>query len=189
MSPAGAAPAEPGALSFRQAEQADAAAIVSLVNSAYRGEASRAGWTTEADFLDGQRTDLEQVSSLLAAPNSLFLLCYANDGAGGALIASAHLEHGAEGVHFGMFAVKPGLQNRGIGKRFLQTAETLAGSRWGAQKMLMTVITRRLSLIAFYERRGYRRTGRIQRFPRSHKFGIPRVPGLQLEVLEKTLGK
>lgn len=188
MPPPGPAWAEPGALSFRRAEPADAAAIVSLVNSAYRGESSRAGWTTEADFLDGQRTDLDEVSSLLAAENSLFLLCYVSSEAGSTLIASAHLENSAEGVHFGMFAVKPGLQNGGVGKRFLEAAETLASRTWGAPKMLMAVITLRLALIEFYERRGYRRTGRIKRFPQSHKFGIPKVTGLQLEVLEKMLG-
>src|SRR4051794_13241714 len=46
-----------GAVMFREAGPADLGAIVALVESAYRGESSRAGWTTEADLLDGQRTD------------------------------------------------------------------------------------------------------------------------------------
>ena len=184
MPPTEPTPTAPGTLSFREAERADATAIVSLVNSAYRGESSQAGWTTEAEFLDGQRTDLEEVSSLLTADNSLILLCYTDS----ELIASAHLQNSSEGVYFGMFAVKPGLQNSGVGKHFMEAAETLARRIWDAQKMLMTVITLRQSLIEFYERRGYRRTGRIKPFPQSHKFGIPKVAGLQLEVLEKMLG-
>ena len=47
---------ESGALTFRIAAEDDIPALVSLVESAYRGDASRAGWTTEADLLEGQRT-------------------------------------------------------------------------------------------------------------------------------------
>ena len=46
-------------LHFRSATLDDVDAIVALVTSAYRGDASRAGWTTEADFLDGNRIDAE----------------------------------------------------------------------------------------------------------------------------------
>lgn len=183
MRPTGPTPAEPGTLSFRYAEPRDIQAIVSLVNSAYRGASSRVGWTTEADLLDGQRTDTEEIAALMSAENSFFLLCHAD----GELIASAHLENRDDGAHFGMFAVKPGLQNSGIGKRFLETAEIIAKRDWGARKMLMTVITLREPLIAFYARRGYRRTGQLREFPKSEKFGIPKVSGLQLEVLEKVL--
>lgn len=170
-------------LTFRQATAEDGPGIVSLVNSAYRGESSRAGWTTEADFLGGQRTDMDEVSNILADPNAIFLLCFNGD----KLIASAHLERAGNAAHFGMFAVTPGLQNSGIGKRFMEEAEALAAKQWHCDKMQMAVITLRQPLIEFYERRGYRRTGQFKEFPRSEKFGIPKVSGLQLEVLEKTL--
>jgi GNAT superfamily N-acetyltransferase len=86
-----------------------------------------------------------------------------------------------------MFAVRPDLQNAGLGKRFMAEAEALARDEWQASSMLIDVITLRAPLIAFYERRGYRRTGRTHAFPASEKFGIPKVDGLQLETLEKTL--
>jgi ribosomal protein S18 acetylase RimI-like enzyme len=170
-------------LDFRIAQPVDVSSIVSLVNSAYRGDSSRAGWTTEADLLDGQRTDSEEINGILADPNSVIFLGELN----GELIASAHLQRTGDQAHFGMFAVKPGLQNGGIGKRFMQAAETYVHSTWQCSSLAMSVITLRQSLIAFYERRGFRRTGEFKPFPQSEKFGIPKVRGLQLEVLEKPL--
>jgi len=170
-------------LVFRTAEPADAADIVTLVNSAYRGESSRAGWTTEADLLDGQRTDLDEISDILADPDSAIMLCHA----GNELVSSAHLQKHDGKAYFGMFAVKPEIQNTGIGKRFMNAAEAFVQSAWQCRSMVMTVITLRQSLIAFYERRGYRRTGQLKPFPNLEKFGIPKVDGLQLEVLEKAL--
>jgi len=171
-------------LHFRRAELRDTGAIVALVNSAYRGEYSRAGWTTEADLLDGQRTDAEEIAELIGRPQSVMLLCFAND----RLIGCVHLERIAEDTpYFGMFSVEPTLQGRGVGKRFLQEAERTARAMWGVRKLRMTVISRRHELIAFYERRGFRRTGEREPFPRDVRFGIPKVDDLEFEVLEKGL--
>lgn len=175
--------ASPAALAFRLATPADTAAIARLVNSAYRGEASRAGWTTEADLLGGQRTDAEAVAALIAPPDSLMLLAFMDE----SLVACAHLERDAEAVWLGMFAVQPLLQNRGIGRQFLDTAENFARTHWHAERMRMSVISLRETLIAYYARRGYRLTGSFKPFPRSTRFGIPQVDGLRLSVLEKRL--
>jgi len=172
-------------VSFRPARRQDILRIVSLVNSAYRGESGKQGWTTEADLLDGQRTDEEEISRLLEAQDSMILLAEC----GGALVASAHLEKHEEGAYLGMLAVAPSLQGRGIGKRLMAAAEDKAAREWGAGKILMTVITLRHELIAFYGRCGYARTGRVRPFPTSEKFGIQKVPGLQLEYLEKWPGE
>lgn len=174
---------EQAPLTFRRADTADADRIVDLVNSAYRGESSRQGWTTEADLLDGQRTDRTEVLGLIEAENSLILLGFR----GTDLIGCVHLEKVGGSAYFGMFAIKPELQGQGIGKRVMRTAEDFARREWGVGKMLMTVITLRPELIAFYERRGYRRTGELRPFPELSQLGSPRVAGLQLEVLEKTL--
>jgi len=171
-------------LFFRPAQSQDIPRVVSLVNSAYRGESGQQGWTTEADLLDGQRTDTEEIARLLEAPDSLILL----GEIGGALVASAHLEKHPEGAYLGMLAVSPGLQGQGVGKRLMAAAEARAAREWGALKMLMTVIHLRHELIAFYGRRGYVKTGRVRPFPTSEKFGIQKVPGLLLEYLEKPLG-
>jgi ribosomal protein S18 acetylase RimI-like enzyme len=170
-----------GTLGFRTAGAADIAAIVALVNSAYRGDSSRIGWTTETDLLDGQRTDAEEIAGLIDAEGSTILLCLD----GPALIGTVHPLRAPDGVWLGMFTVRPALQGRGIGKRFLAEAERRARAEWGVGTAYMTVITLRPELIAWYERRGYRRTGRFRDFPADPRYGIPRVPGLRLEVLEK----
>jgi len=170
-------------LSFRPAQPQDVEAIVTLVNSAYRGDSSRQGWTTEADILDGQRTDAEEIHSLITADNSLLLLGWQGD----ELVSSVHLEKTEQGAYLGMLTIKPGLQGQGLGKQVMREAEEFARQHWGAQTMRMTVITLRHELIAFYERRGYRRTGELIPFPTSPRFGLPKVESLQLEALEKRL--
>jgi len=169
--------------SYRKAVPADTDQIVALVNSAYRGESSKQGWTTEADLLDGQRTDIEEITKLIATPDSMILLCYSDQ----ELIGSVHLERSERGAYLGMFTVKPTLQGRGIGKRFMEEAERMAQQEWGATTIMMLVITLREELIAFYERRGYRRTGKFEEFPNDIRYGIPKASNLQFELLEKRL--
>jgi len=169
---------------FRSATPADADAVIALVESAYRGNASRAGWTTEADFLDGRRTGPDDVLAQIARPRSRILLAERE----GQLLACAHaaVEDGAG--YFGMFSVQPGLQNTGIGKVMLAEAERIAREDWQLPTMRMTVIDIRAELIAWYERRGYRRTGITKPFPYGDaRFGIPKRDDLRFEILEKTL--
>jgi GNAT superfamily N-acetyltransferase len=175
----------------RAATAADVDAVVALVQSAYRGEASRAGWTTEADWIDGARTDAREVGGIIAAPDSLILVLDALSGPDEApvLLASCQLARRSAGVaYFGMFAVRPGAQGRGTGRTLLAAAEAWARDEWGAHTMTMTVIDVRHELIAWYERQGYRRTGETEPFPYGQPaFGIPKVPGLRFAVLAKEL--
>lgn len=169
---------------FRLAEAADVDAIVALVNSAYRGPSSRAGWTTEADLLGGQRTDATEISHLLALPGSLILLCLR----GGEIIGSVHLARAdAATARLGMLVIRPTLQGSGLGSQLMQEAENLARTEWGAERIQIWVITLRHELIAYYERRGYRRTGETHPFPTDPRFGLPKLPDLRFEVLEKLL--
>ncbi len=175
-------------LSFRPATCTDVPAIVRLVDSAYRGEASRAGWTTEADLLDGQRTDAEAVAEMLREPGSTVLLAEEN---GGELVGCCRLERrrGAE-AYFGMFSVQPPRQGEGVGRQLLAEAERVARDDWAATMMIMTVIVQRAELIAWYERRGYRRTGETEPFPYGNeRYGIPRRPDLVFAVLAKPLDR
>ena len=173
----------PKNISFRPAQLADIPAIVALVNSAYRGETGKQGWTTEADLLDGQRTDEEEITGLIQAEDSMVLLCELD----GKIVASVQLEKHGKGAYIGMLSVNPLMQSVGLGKRLMAEAEGIARLEWAAEKMLMVVITLRLDIIAFYERQGYARTGRTMPFPTSEKYGIQKVPGLLLEYLEKPL--
>ncbi|WP_374248556.1 GNAT family N-acetyltransferase [Thermomonas sp.] len=171
-------------LHFRAATAADTTAIVQLVESAYRGDASRAGWTTEADFLDGRRTGTDDVAACLARPRSRILLAERD----GALLACAHVAEEDGCGYFGMFAVQPGLQGTGIGKLVLAECERIARDDWQLPAMRMTVIDIRDELIAFYQRRGYHRTGVFKPFPYGDaRFGLPLRDDLRFEILEKPL--
>jgi GNAT superfamily N-acetyltransferase len=176
--------AEPSSLIFRIAAGADVPAIVALVESAYRGDASRVGWTTEADMLDGQRVDAAGVGDVVARRDSRVLLAESN----GELVACCHIEKHGASCYFGMFSVKPAAQAGGIGRRTLAEAERMAAREWHCRAMEMTVIAIRDELIAWYERRGYRRTGKYKPFPYGDpRFGIPKRDDLRFELLEKTL--
>lgn len=171
-------------LHFRLAGSADVAAIVSLVESAYRGDASRQGWTTEADILDGQRIDATGVQALLERADGQLLLAERQD----RLVACCEMQRQGDAAYFGMFSVDPTRQGGGIGKRVMAEAERIALEDWGCEWMEMTVIDVRSELIAWYERRGYVRTGIHKPFPYGdERFGVPRRDDLRFEILRKRL--
>ncbi|MFF9154394.1 GNAT family N-acetyltransferase [Streptomyces sp. NPDC014846] len=171
-------------LTFRDATDADVDALVALIESAYRGDASRAGWTTEADILKGRRTDPEGVLAVIKSPDSRLLTVEQDD----RVVACCQLEHRGDHAYFGMFAVSPTLQGAGLGKIVMAEAERWSRATWGVTEMHMTVISVRDDLIAWYERRGYRRTGRMSPFPYGdERFGIPQRDDLRFELLVKAL--
>ncbi|WP_274917166.1 GNAT family N-acetyltransferase [Streptomyces sp. WZ-12] len=175
----------PTSLTFRTATEDDIPGLVDLVEAAYRGDASRAGWTTEADLLEGQRTDPEGVGAAVRHESGRLLIAERD----GELIACCQLEHRGDHTYFGMFAVRPTLQGGGLGKTIIAEAERVARATWGAGEMRMTVIRQREELIAWYERRGYRRTGELSPFPYGdERFGVPQRADLEFELLVKPLG-
>jgi GNAT superfamily N-acetyltransferase len=164
------------------AEQREA--IVDVVHSAYRGESSRRGWTTEADLLDGQRTDVQQIDALIADPQARLLLALAGD----ALLGTVLVRWVPPIATLGMLAVTPDLQRAGLGSRLLAAAEGVAKDVFGAERIEMSVIDVRRDIIAYYLRRGYRETGRSAPFPYTDpRFGVPRVSELAFTILEKAL--
>ena len=179
------AAADNAVLTFRAAAIADVPAIVALVESAYRGDVSKQGWTTEADMLEGQRTDPDGVADLISRSYSRIVLAFRN---GDELVCCCHVEKQDDAGYFGMFAVSPTLQGGGVGKAVLGEAERVARDEWHCARMEMTVITIRESLIAWYVRRGYVRTGVKKPFPYGdERFGIPKRDDLEFEILSKNL--
>jgi ribosomal protein S18 acetylase RimI-like enzyme len=169
---------------IRQARAADVPVIVALVEGSYRGEGSRSGWTTEADLLDGHRTDVGEVGAIVEGPGSSILVA---EGPGG-LLGSVQVQDAGDAAYIGMLAVRPGLQRGGLGSALLAAAERHGREAFGRPRARMTVIGQREALITWYERRGWRRTGERRPFPYGEpRFGIPRRPDLYFEVLEKPL--
>jgi GNAT superfamily N-acetyltransferase len=172
------------AVTFRVAGLCDVDALVALVESAYRGDSSRTGWTTEADILGGQRTDPEGVREVIEKAGSRMVAVERDGG----LVACCQLEHRGAHAYFGMFAVRPAEQGAGLGKVVLAEAERFAREEWGVTEMHMTVISVREDLIAWYERRGYARTGRMSPCPYGdERFGLPTRDDLRFELLTKRL--
>ncbi len=171
----------------RPATTTDVADVVALVQSAYRGDASRAGWTTEADLLGGQRVDEEMVRALVVRPGSTVLVLDGTDD-DGALVACCHVEQRTDDTWYvGMLAVRPAAQARGLGRVMLAAAEEHA-RRDGARRLEMTVIAQRAELIAWYERHGFADTGERSPFPYGdERYGLPQRPDLEFRHLARSL--
>lgn len=170
---------------FRTATDADVLPLVALVESAYRGESSLAGWTSEAHLLGGQRTDARSVTTVVENPDGRLLVTEAE----GEIIACCQVERRGGHAYFGMFAVRPTMQGVGLGKTVLAEAERFVRAEWGVDEMRMTVISLREELLAWYVRRGYVRTGETAPFPYGdERFGLPTRGDLEFEVLVKKLG-
>ncbi len=171
-------------LRFRLATADDIDALVALVTSAYRGEASRQGWTTEADLLDGPRIDPDVLLGDIQRPRSSVIIAEQQD----VMVACVHVADVDGTGYLGMFSVRPDIQARGIGSRMIVEAERHVRHALGLPLMRMTVIDVRDELIGYYERRGYHRTGIKKPFPYGDaRFGIPRRDDLRFEVLEKDM--
>ena len=163
----------------------DLSALHALIESAYRGDSARAGWSHEADLLDGQRTDLEELGAMIADPARRLLLF--RDGE--SLWACVALTDKGDGlVYLGLLTVEPGRQRSGLGKMMLAAAEDHGARELGARRIEMTVIIQRDELIAWYQRRGYTMTGERRPFPLTDpRFGKPRRDDLEFVVVEKSL--
>ena len=153
-----------------------------LVNSAYRGETSKKGWTTEADLLDGLRTDEQSLTNLIEHPGSIILKAVDKEDR---LVGCVYLQQQQHQLYLGMLTVSPDIQAKGIGKQLLLAAEAYAKEK-NCDTVMMTVIDIRHELIDWYKRQGYESTGETKPFPSDPAFGIPKQP-LQFMVLQKKL--
>jgi ribosomal protein S18 acetylase RimI-like enzyme len=161
----------------------DIPSLLPLVNAAYRGEASKKGWTTEADLISGEsRIDAEELTSMIADENAVILLCKddANE-----LLGCVYLQKRNLQLYLGMFSVWPDKQGAGIGKHLLQAAEKQA-LEMQCTSIIMSVINVREELIAWYNRHGYSFNGQRLPFPNDPKKGIPQKE-FDFIVLEKKL--
>jgi ribosomal protein S18 acetylase RimI-like enzyme len=174
------------AMLLHRATSRDAPRVAELVNAAFNGNAAHeAGWTFEDGFFEGDRIDVAEVLELIAVPGSQLLLWIADREVSGC----AYLKPLDGAAYLGLLAVRPGLQDRGIGSAIIAECERIVRAEWKARAMRISVITsHRPELTAFYERRGYVRTGRHAKFERKQALRAPpRMKGLQLEWMQKDL--
>lgn len=174
---------------LRLAESRDVAPLHQLIESAYRGDSARRGWTHEADLLGGQRTDLAALATILDDPHQALLVLVASPATDSGVAACVVVADLGQGLSYlGMLAVDPARQAGGIGARLISAAEAHARRHFGARRIEMTVISHRAELIAYYQRRGYALTGETRPFPYGdRRFGDPMVDTLEFVVLEKPL--
>lgn len=164
-------------------DEKDVTSLVALMDSAYRGENSKQGWTSEADlFIGNKRTDETTVANLIKKPGAVFLK-YLNDE--GSLEGCVFLHKKDTRLYLGMFSVSPLAQGKGIGKKLLRAADDYAKEQ-NCSTLYMTVISVREELITWYERNGYHKTGKVLPFPVDERYGMPTRP-LEMLVLEKPL--
>ncbi len=161
--------------------------VVDLINRTNRGETSQAGWTTEAAWIEGNRTSREWLLEERAQKNRIL---YGAREPGksdilGCLVLEDRVTERGQIMYLGMLSVDPLQQNRSIGKFLMRQAEILAISR-GAILITLGVLNRRDELIAWYERQGYRKTGLSRSIEGiDARFGHAKVEGLSFFILEK----
>lgn len=160
----------------------DIPALNILINSAYRGETSKKGWTTEANLLEGKRTNEEELTETILNPKNTILKYTENH----KIIGSVLLVEKEHQLYLGMLTVSPELQNSGIGKKLLAEAENHAKAL-GLSSIIMTVISVREELIAWYKRHGYVDTGEREAFPESGIHVTVSAVPLEFIYLEKRL--
>jgi len=150
--------------------------ICNLINLAYRGNS---GWTKETDLVSGNRAEFQEVTEYISNQKSHLLVA----SEAGNVKACICVEENENRGYIGFFAVHPDYQGRG--KNILLQAERLASEKLGVRKYVMVVVSQREELISFYERRGYARTGNIEKYPTHPSVGIPLNSALTIEYLEK----
>lgn len=165
---------------LEKADYGQSQTIADLVNLTYRGEI---GWTRETHIIQGDRINRYEIETALLRSDAHFLVTYQAQVLVSCIYAAKENEH----AYLGFFSVHPSLQGKGLGKHVLEQTEIFAMETMGVRKFVMFVVSQRQELIAFYERRGYLRTGRIEAYPLHLRIGIPRINGLTIEYLEKVI--
>ena len=166
-------------LTYRYAIQSDTPALFSLINSAYRGDSARGGWTHEADLVDGLRVTIPELETIISTPDQYFLLVFsAKD-----LVGCVHLIFVADEVQINMLTIHPEWQNKKIGAGLFGEIERLARQDQKAFLRLSVIHTRK-ELISYYERKGFVLTGEKEEFPSQYP---AKIQGLLLLEMKKTL--
>lgn len=169
-------------LHIRPAQPTDIPALLDVITRAYR---STGGWTTEADLVEGGRTSPELLQKDLDNPQVAPFVAEQD----GQILGCAKVSRIANSVcDFGLFAVDPNTQSRGLGKLLLAHGEQVALTQFAAHTLEIQVLEHRPELVAFYERRGFAPTGEWELFDFDDAaFGRAKRPGLRFQTFRKAL--
>ena len=171
-------------MNISRAKLEDVKELEKLINSAYRGEESKKGWTTEAAILGGIRVDEKALTELLEKTKVTILKLSDLDDS---ILGTVCLEVKLNELYLGMFAVLPLAQGKGMGKSLLMAAEQHALQN-NCTKIVISVISSRVELISWYSRHGYVPTGGSIAFDEIEgRFGDPKVAAISLIEMEKVL--
>lgn len=127
----------------RNGTPADIPEIVRVINAAYR---------VEDFFIDGNRTDAEEIGTRMSDPTVRFFVV---DGTGPNVIAACvivdvHDLHG----HFAMLSVDPPLQGNGLSRVLLNAVEEHCRGA-GCEALDLEIVNLREELPAFYRAMGF----------------------------------
>lgn len=174
----------PAELTVREARPSEVAEVVELVNDAYGRTQASSGWTSEDEILEGPRVQAADVEAILGDPEGAMLVAPVDR----EIVGCAHVLGLEPGVcEIGMLSVRPDRQAEGLGRAILARAERYAREERGAERIALHVLTVRKELIAWYERRGYERTGETRPFePEEPQRSL--VGELAFAVLERRIG-
>lgn len=160
----------------------DVSAITRLLNSAYRGEVSKKGWTTEEHLIGGDTRSTDQLTADTMNEKASVFLKYVDNSE---ITGCVNLQQHGEKIYLGMFSVAPWHQGGGIGKEILKAAEEYSLSI-NCHIIYMSVISVRTELINWYMRHGYEDTGIRKPFIEDGITGKHKMP-LQFMFLEKKI--
>lgn len=161
----------------------DIPALMDMINTAYRSQESKQGWTTEADLIRGGiRVDAAGLKGIIERQSAV-ILKYTGDADG--ITGCVYLQQKPPRLYLGLLTVSPAAQARGIGRKLLQAAENYAQEQ-GFKSIILKVVSLRKELIGWYERNGYVLTGETEPFEAEEKYGTPVQP-LELVGMEKML--
>lgn len=169
---------------LRRATDAELPEVVDLINVAFRGSE---GWAVEFKVVEGERITLAGLREKVRAKPGTLLLVW-RDESDDSLLGSVLLEPASDAVwYLGLLCVRPDAQTRQLGTTLLAASEDAAKER-GAQRIRISVMTIRDTLVAWYERRGYVRTGEMRPFPYGDpSVGKPLRDDLEFAIMEKEL--
>ncbi|UNI15470.1 hypothetical protein JDV02_002000 [Purpureocillium takamizusanense] len=157
---------------FRLATVDDATQVRELVQAAFRAPDNRQGWTADMELGARFHIGIEEVTATITRADSAILMATV----AGNLVASVHVAKRSNGhARLSMLSVDAAHQSNGLGRQVLEYAEAYCQRAWAATTVDLDALSTREHLLAWYQRRGYRKTGGTSPFPRE-KFSDLHLP-------------